>query len=77
MEFFWYYYLLTGLKECLNPIESNLYLETPVFLIHMSNEVLEKFKEYIQLVCKVKWIDRVISFVEQSLLILVLLGTSI
>ena len=48
-----------------------------MFLIHMSNEVLEKFKEYIQLVCKVKWIDRVISFVEQSLLILVLLGTSI
>ena len=47
------YFCLTGLRECLNQVECNLYLETPVYLIHMSNEVLEKFKEYIQLVCKV------------------------
>ena len=44
---------IIGLRECLNQIECNLYLETPVYLIHMSDEVLAKFKEFIQLVCKV------------------------
>ena len=37
---------IIGLRECLNQIECNLYLETPVYLIHMSDEVLAKFKEY-------------------------------
>ena len=66
---------IIGLRECLNQIECNLYLETPVYLIHMSDEVLAKFKEFIQLVCKVfkVWI----SFATKYNLFAFLLGASI
>ena len=37
-----------SLMQCLKPQKAMIYMETPLFLLHMSNEILHKFKEYVK-----------------------------
>ena len=33
--------------QCVKPKTAIMYMETPLFLLHMSNEILQKFKEHM------------------------------
>ena len=33
--------------QCVKPKTAIIYMETPLFLLHMSNEILQKFKEHM------------------------------
>ena len=33
--------------QCVKPKTAIIYMETPLFLIHMSNEIIKKFKEHM------------------------------
>ena len=39
--------LSSSLMQCVKPKTAIMYMETPLFLLHMSNEILQKFKEHM------------------------------
>ena len=47
--------LTSSLRQCLKPEHSVIYIETPLFLLHMSNEILLRFKEYMNNEAEVKF----------------------
>ena len=38
----------TSLIQCMKPQKSIIYMETPLYLLHMSNEILQKFMDYMK-----------------------------
>ena len=46
--------LTSSLRQCMKPEHSVIYIETPLFLLHMSNEILLRFKEYMNNEAEVK-----------------------
>ena len=59
--------LSSSLMQCVKPKTAIMYMETPLFLLHMSNEILQKFKEHMTSEAEVcNWWKCPISYIYQK-----------